>query len=282
MGEVKKGAIYDLHCHSSASDGILRPDELVSRAKVQQVDVLALTDHDTLAGYRLAQETANALGVRLICGVEFSCQWGKQAIHVVGLNLNPEAPELLAALGRQQEEREKRAGEIAGRLAKQGIQGALEGARRFAGNSTLGRPHFAQFLVEGGHVASVNAAFKQYLGAGKVGDVKNGWPEFDEAVAWIKAAGGVAVLAHPMKYKMTRTKLHAMLADFVDAGGIAMEVIAGGQTPQVTADLAKVAERFQLFASCGSDFHRPDQPWQELGAFGTLPTNCKPVWCAWE
>lgn len=276
------GTVYDLHCHSNASDGILRPDELVSRAKAQQVDVLALTDHDTLEGYALAKETGDQLGVQIICGIELSSQWGKHGIHIVGLGIDPGAVNLAEAIESQQQERSRRANEIAMRLAKQGIPGALEGARKFAGNSSLGRPHFARFLVEQGHVGSANAAFKRYLGAGKIGDVKHGWPDFERIVHWIREAGGVAVLAHPAKYKMTRTKLCSMVADFTEAGGAAIEVIAGWQTAEVTNSLARVAKQFQLLASCGSDFHGPNQPWQELGAFGTLPPDCKPVWCAWE
>lgn len=282
MSSPSAGTIYDLHCHSNASDGILRPDELVSRAKARQVDVLALTDHDTLAGYSLARQAAAEVGLKLICGVEFSSQWSRQGIHIVGLNLDPDSSVLAEAVAQQQHTRAQRAIEIADRLEKHGIQGALEGASRYAGEATLGRPHFAQFLVEKGHVSSVNAAFKQYLGAGKIGDVRHGWPDFTTTVGWIRAAGGTAVLAHPTKYKMTRTKLCAMIADFMDAGGEGIEVIAGGQTPQVTADLARVADRFQLLASCGSDFHAPDKPWQELGAFGTLPAICRPVWQAWQ
>lgn len=282
MAIASSGKVYDLHCHSSASDGILRPDELVSRAKMQGVSVLALTDHDTLEGYAAATQAAEGMDLHLICGVEFSSQWRNQGIHIVGLNLDPECPSLLAAIDQQQSERTTRAIEIAARLAKLGIPDALEGAQQFAGESSLGRPHFARFLVEQGHVSSINAAFKQYLGAGKAGDVKHGWPDFEEIIGWIRAAGGVPVLAHPAKYKMTRTKLCSMIGDFVAAGGMAIEVIAGYQAPQLTDDLAGIANKYQLLASCGSDFHLPDQPWQELGAFGTLPPRCNPVWGAWE
>ncbi len=276
------GAVYDLHCHSNASDGILRPDELVSRAKAQQVDVLALTDHDTLQGYELARKSADELGMTLICGIELSSQWARQGIHIVGLNLDPSATAIAEAVALQQQERSSRAQEIAARLEKLGFSGALDGARRFAGEASLGRPHFARFLVEQGHVDSMNTAFKRYLGAGKIGDVRHGWPEFEQVVGWIRAAGGIAVLAHPAKYKMTRSKLHALVADFREAGGEAMEVIAGQQTAQVTDTLARVATKFGLLASCGSDFHAPNQPWQELGAFGKLPPVCRPVWCAWD
>ncbi len=277
-----KSAVYDLHCHSNASDGILRPDELVSRAKAQQVDVLALTDHDTLDGYRAAKQVGDDIGVRLICGIEISSQWGKQGIHIVGLNLNPESPDLAVALAQQQQQRRDRAVEIAARLEKHGMPGTLEGARQYAGDAALGRPHFARYLVEKEYVASTNAAFKKFLGAGKIGDVKQCWPDFEQAISWIRAAGGIAVLAHPAKYKMTRSKLHAMVGDFCDAGGMAIEVISGYQAPQETDTLARVASRFKLLASCGSDFHAPNQPWQELGGFGKLPPVCDPVWSAWE
>lgn len=273
--------MHDLHCHSLCSDGILRPQALVSRAKTQGVTVLALTDHDTVAGIDEAQAAAEDEGIRVLPGIEFSCLWNGTGIHIVGLNIDPSHPQMQAAVARQGESREIRAQQIGDKLAKAGIPGALEGARKKAGDAVIGRPHFAQFLVESGRVSSMNAAFKKYLGAGKVGDVKQVWPSIPEAVGWILASGGVAVIAHPDKYKMTRTKLGRLIAEFAEAGGQAMEVVSGHQAPDLTRNLCQIANKHSLYASCGSDFHVPDQPWQELGAFSALPDDCRPVWELW-
>ncbi len=273
--------MYDLHSHSLCSDGILRPQAVVSRAKAQGVSVLALTDHDTVAGIVEAQAAAAEEGIVLLPGIEFSCLWQGTGIHIVGLNIDPLHPQLIAAVEQQTCNRNQRAEQIAAKLAKAGIPGALEGARQRAGEGVIGRPHFAKFLVDTGRVSSMSAAFKRYLGAGKIGDVKQVWPTIDQAVGWILAAGGVAVLAHPDKYKMTRTKLGRLLEEFVEAGGQALEVISGRQEPRVTEDMSRLANKFGLFASCGSDFHVPDQPWQELGQFNDLPADCRPVWELW-
>lgn len=274
--------MHDLHTHSLCSDGILRPQALVSRAKMQGVTVLALTDHDSVAGIEEAQLAAQVEGIRLLPGIEFSCLWNGTGIHIVGLNIDPEHPQMQLAIARQAENRETRAVQIGEKLAKVGIPGALAGARRLAGDAVIGRPHFAQYLIETGRVSSVNAAFKKYLGAGKIGDVKQVWPSITEATGWITAAGGVAVLAHPDKYKMTRTKLCKLIEEFVSIGGQGMEVVSGHQSPALTRDLRLIANKYGLYASCGSDFHVPDQPWQELGAFGGLPDDCRPVWELWR
>ncbi len=273
--------IFDLHSHSSASDGMLSPLELVSRARAQGVDVLALTDHDTIAGLEQARVAANDCGLELINGIEFSCLWARQGVHIVGLNVDIDSEALQQAVGHQARVRAERAEQIAARLAKQGIEGTLEGARRLAGEGVVTRPHFARYLVEVGAVKSVNVAFKKYLGAGKAGDVKALWPSVEQVVEWITQAGGVAVLAHPDKYKMTRTKLRALLADFTAAGGQAVEVVSGKQQSAVTKELSRMVSAAGLAASCGSDFHVPNQPWQELGQFGGLTEACQPVWHLW-
>lgn len=274
--------MHDLHTHSLCSDGILRPQALVSRAKMQGVTVLALTDHDTVAGIAEAQVAAAAEGIRLLPGIEFSCLWNGIGIHVVGLNIDPNHPQMQEAVRRQGENRDIRAQQIGEKLAKAGVPGAFEGARRIAGDSVIGRPHFAQYLIEKGRVSSVSAAFKRYLGSGKIGDVKQVWPSIEEAVGWIVASGGVAVLAHPDKYKMTRTKLGVLIGDFTGVGGQAIEVVSGQQTADLTQNLRLLANKYGLYASCGSDFHVPDQPWQELGNFGGLPYECRPVWELWR
>lgn len=274
--------MHDLHTHSLCSDGILRPQELVSRARAQGVLTLALTDHDTVEGIDEARQAAAREGIELIPGIEFSCLWDGIGVHIVGLNIDPDHPLMLAAVARQQQRREERAHSIAEKLAKVGIPGALEGARARATGNGIGRPHFAHFMVEQGHVASVSAAFQKYLGSGKVGDVKQLWPDIAQAIEWIRGAGGVAVVAHPDKYKVTRTKLRRLLAEFAEAGGQALEVISGQQSPTLSRDLLALAQKYDLSASCGSDFHVPGQPWQELGNFGQLPPGSQPVWELWQ
>lgn len=271
-------AIYDLHSHSSASDGILSPAALVSRAKINNVTALALTDHDTTAGLEEAQEQSRLEGLDLIPGIEFSSQWLGRGIHIVGLNIDPQAPSIQEGVALQAQRRVERAEQIAARLAKAGVEAALEGARSYAVGENIGRPHFARYLVEAGYVSNSNQAFKKYLGAGKPGDIKQCWPEFGEVVRWITDAGGIAVLAHPCKYKMTRSRLCVMVQAFVEAGGTAIEVVSGPQTPNQTRDIAAIALKYDLAASCGSDFHSPGQAWQELGRFPRLPEPLQPVW----
>jgi 3',5'-nucleoside bisphosphate phosphatase len=270
--------IYDLHTHSNASDGFLSPQALIERASAKGVGALALTDHDTLAGQAEAQMAATAAGIELISGIEFSTQWLGRSIHVVGLGFDPNASILMEGIARQTISRAERAQTIGEKLSKVGINDAYAGALAIAGESVLGRPHFAQYLVSVGAVKDVASAFKRYLGAGKIGDVKQQWPSVDEAVHWIKAAGGFAVIAHPDKYDMTRSKLCQLLGLFKEAGGDALEVISGKQLSTITDKLARLAGQFNLAASCGSDFHMPNQPWQELGAFGKLPDFCQPIW----
>ena len=273
---------FDLHSHSNISDGFLSPEDLLMRAAAQGVEALALTDHDTLAGLDRARVAAAACGVELINGIELSCLWGKIGVHIVGLNVDPDSACLQAGVASQLAVREERAIKIAERLRKQGIPGVLDGARAIAGEAVIGRPHFARYLVESGAVATLSQAFKKYLGTGKAGDVKNMWPNFIDAIEWIHAAGGVAVLAHPAKYGLTRTKLGALVGSFAESGGDALEIISGRQDRAVTDSLVRLAQQRQLHASCGSDFHLPDQPWQELGAFGTMPADCSPVWELWQ
>ena len=269
---------FDLHCHSHFSDGALSPEVLIARAKEREVDVLALTDHDTIAGLSLAQKAADEYGIKLINGIEFSSQWGKGGVHIVGLGFRQDSPELIAAIDAQNLSRSGRAEQIAARLAKAGISGSLEGAQALAGNAYVGRPHFAQYLVNTGAVNNINAAFKKYLGAGKSADVKYQWPVMKTVIDWIHLAGGVAVLAHPCKYELTRTKMCALVKDFAAAGGDALEVVSGMQAHPVTEDLARIAAANNLAASCGSDFHLPGQAWQELGCFPALPQMSRPVW----
>lgn len=270
--------IFDLHSHTHFSDGRLSPAELLLRAKERRVSVLAVTDHDTIAGLPSAQQAAQAAGVKLVSGIEFSSRWGKVNVHVIGLGVDLASMILIDAIRLQEQARIRRAEEIAERLSRLGIVGAYEGAQAIAGEALVGRPHFAQFLVATGAAKSINAAFKKFLGTGKPADVKYEWPDMDAVIEWIKRADGLAVLAHPAKYDLTRTKMCKLIADFATAGGDAIEVINGIQSSNLTQDLARITQAHNLYGSCGSDFHFPNQPWQELGQFGQLPPGVKPIW----
>jgi hypothetical protein len=268
----------DLHCHTNVSDGTLTPDELIHLAQKRGVDILSITDHDTLDAYSKISSIPASL--KLISGIEFSSQWRGQGIHIVGLNIDVTHPKLQEAVAQQSIVRDYRALKIADRLAKKGFIGCMEGAKKF-GSHQIGRPHFAQHLVEIGAVKDTKEAFKKYLGAGKIGDIKDGWPSIDEIVSWIKLAGGIAVLAHPKKYSMTRTKLLELISDFRSAGGEGMEVISGYQDRNITKDLAKLCNNFELLASCGSDFHDINRKWAALGMVDRIPESCNPIWQAW-
>jgi len=268
----------DLHCHSTASDGALPPQELVSRAHEKGVSHLALTDHDTIAGLEEASEAARRVGITLIAGTELSCLWRSHTIHIVGLDFDTSDQQLRQALERQNNNRWSRARTIADKLVKLQIENLLEKAIGKADGDVPGRPHFARVLVEEGAVKDVAQAFKRYLGAGKAGDVKGFWPELPEVVQWITDAGGVAVLAHPRKYKMTATKLRALVTDFRQAGGRSIEVSTSGQSSGDLGFLAELCRRENLLASQGSDFHFPGAPWCELGSVMKMPDGLEPVW----
>lgn len=271
----------DLHCHSHFSDGQLAPDELLQRAYSNGVRCLSITDHDTLGAYQSGPLFVPS-DMTLIPGIEMSAEWAGRNIHIVGLDVNPDDIALLSAVDSQQQVRIERAEQIARRLQKLGAGDLGPRARELANGASIGRPHFAHALVEAGVVRNVKEAFRKYLGTGKPGDVRNLWPSLATATNWINAAGGIAVLAHPGKYKLTRTKLNLLLDEFTAAGGRAMEVISGSQTDDETRKLAGIAAERQLLASCGSDFHRPDMQWSDLGRFPPLPASCEPVWAQWN
>lgn len=273
--------LYDLHCHSTASDGSLTPEAVVQRAHARGVGALALTDHDTTIGLAEAAEAARSFNMRFIAGIELTAQWQGRSLHVLGLNIQPNHPSVQQAQAHQWGLRTERALAIAQKLSQLNLRGALEGAQRYAGQGVICRPHFAQFIVDSGAAPSVNAAFKKYLAANKPADVKVNWPSLMQVIQWINDAGGIAVLAHPDKYTLTRTKLNQLLQAFTAEGGRGLEVISGRQLPGIADRLAVLAHTYNLLASCGSDFHHPNQPWQELGSFGKLPHICQPIWQAW-
>lgn len=268
----------DLHCHSKASDGALTPAEVVARAAENGVTHLALTDHDTIAGLPEARAAAAEHGITLINGIELSCVWRSHTIHVIGLDFDETDDAFLAALARQHDNRWQRAGLIAEKLSRLKVDGLLEKATEQAGGNVPGRPHFAQVLVDEGVVPKIVHAFKRHLGAGKPGDVKACWPELEEVVSWIARAGGIAVLAHPRKYRLTATRLRDLTADFCRAGGRGIEVSVSGQSSGDLGFVAELARREQLLASQGSDFHFPGAPWCELGKIIKMPEGLEPVW----
>jgi predicted metal-dependent phosphoesterase TrpH len=272
---------YDLHSHSTASDGTLSPAALVRAADAAGVRVLALTDHDTTAGVAEALQATAGLSLELLAGVEISVTWSAQTVHIVGLNLDPENEILQAGLRSLREFREWRAHEIGRRLAQSGITDAYAGALAHSNGILVSRTHFARMLVERGLVEDERKVFKRYLVKGKPGYVAGDWASLEAAVGWIHAAGGQAVIAHPARYKMTRSKLRRLFAEFKALEGEAIEVISGSHSRDDAVAMAKHAADFDLLASAGSDFHNPEQPWIALGRLPMLPSGCRPIWQRW-
>ena len=276
----------DLHCHSTASDGALAPAVVVARAFERGVRLLALTDHDTLDGLDEAGAAAQALGVQLVNGIELSCTWGGATIHVLGYAFNRDAPALQQAIAELHEGRWLRAAEIAKRLEAKGMPGALEGARAMqqelgdSGNAPA-RPHFADFLVRSGYVKDRAEAFRKWLGSGKLGDVKQHWPELAQAVDTLRRANAWVSLAHPWQYDFTRSKRRKLIADFVGAGGHSLEVVNGMQPAEQVGSLAILAREFGMFVTAGSDFHAPGQ-WSELGVYRPMPEDLPPLWARFK
>ena len=272
---------HDLHTHSTASDGAYAPAELVRQAHAAGVTHLALTDHDCTAGLAEALAEASACGLALIPAVEISTTWHGKSVHVVGLNVAADCPALQAGLARLQTIRRTRAEEMGRRLAKAGIEGGFEAVQAMVGAGMVTRTHFAQFLVGLGLAGSVREVFERYLVQGKPGYVPTEWAGLEEAVGWIKSAGGVAVVAHPQRYKLTGSWLSRLLREFKEAGGEALEVVAGSANLGDIQSSATAARRHGLLASVGSDFHSPENIWLKLGRLPALPQDLTPVWSLW-
>lgn len=272
--------LFDLHTHSTASDGKLAPTALVRRARERGVDVLAITDHDSIAAYGELDDRATG-DLRLVSGIELSAQWRAQTIHVVGLDIDLRSGVIQEAVARQRAARLRRALAIAQRLARKGLGDLSPAVADLGERISVGRPHIAEMLVEQGHARSTDDAFRKHLGNGRIGDLRDEWASLEQVVAWIREAGGSAVIAHPEKYGMTRTRLRELIADFRGAGGHALEVVSGRQQEQESRQLAKLCADAGLCASTGSDFHQPDQYWAELGSQPALPAGCTPVWDRW-
>ena len=271
----------DLHCHSTASDGALTPRELILRAHAQGVQTLALTDHDTIEGLPAAQQAVDELGMQLINGIEMSCVWAGMTIHILGYGFSLDDPVILAATNALHKGRWLRAEEIAKRLAAKGIAGTLDGAQAIQAQlgdslNAPARPHFAQFLVNEGHVRDYAEAFRKWLGAGKIGDVKQHWPSLEETMATLHSAKASISLAHLYHYKLTRTKRRRLVQDFVNAGGHALEVVNGMQPAEQVGTLSILAREFNLKVTAGSDFHLPRQ-WSEIGRYRAVPDDLTPL-----
>lgn len=275
---------YDLHCHSNISDGTLTPAEVVNRAHGRGVRVLALTDHDDTDGLAEARGAAEGLGMTFVNGVEISVTWRKHTLHLVGLGIDPAYPPLQQGLLSVRSGRGLRAQKMSDELAKIGIGGVFTGALKFADNpNMIGRTHFARYLVEAGHCKDVKSVFNRYLATGKPGYVPHQWANLADAIGWIKGSGGLAVLAHPGrymvgKYSMGKKSMHELLTEFTELGGAALEVVTGSHTPEQYAEFSRYAEEFNLYSSCGSDFHGPDESYRDLGRLPDLPMICRPVW----
>ena len=269
----------DLHCHSTVSDGTLEPEALAARAKANGVELWALTDHDELGGQRRAQAAARAAGLPYLNGVEISVTFLDTTVHIVGLGIDSEDERLRQGLVATRGGREARAREMADELAKVGITGTYEGALRYVGNPELiSRTHFARHLVDSGVCADTQEVFRRFLVEGKPGFVPHRWATLKNAVTWIGDAGGVAIVAHPARYKFSPTEEYALFTEFKGHGGRGVEVTTGSHTAAEAERYAGTALEFDLLASCGSDFHSPDESRIDLGGLPPLPSGLTPVW----
>ncbi len=273
----------DLHCHSDVSDGTLSPQALAARAKGNGVELWSLTDHDEVGGQQRARDAAFELGLPYLAGCEISVTFADTTVHIVGLGLDPEDATLKAGLAATRDGRKLRAMEMADGLAKVGIHGAFEGALSFVGNPDLmSRTHFARFLVATGVCRDTQEVFRKYLVQGRPGYVPHRWASLRDAVAWIGGAGGVAVIAHPARYKFSANEEYALFTEFIAHGGRGVEVVTGSHSAADAVRYAGTALEFNLLASRGSDFHSPDESHMDLGSLPPLPARLTPIWDALE
>ena len=273
---------YDLHCHSTRSDGVLTPTEVIRRAAGGGVDVIALTDHDEVAGLDEARAAAREAGIEFIDGCEISVTWQGDTVHVVGLGIDPANAGLGEGLASVRAGRDARARKIGESLERAGIPRAFEGALAYVTSERLiSRTHFARFLIEAGHVRDMKDAFKRYLAAGKPGYVPHAWASLAQAVDWIHGAGGQAVIAHPGRYRVTPAELRALIGEFRDLGGDALEILSPSHAPAEYASFAAIARSHGLKGSCGTDFHGPGESRFDFGELPPLPGGVDPVWSGW-
>ena len=269
----------DLHCHSVVSDGTLTPEDLAARAKANGVELWSLTDHDEIGGQHRAAAAARSQGMAYLTGTEISVTFAGNTVHIVGLGFNPDNTALAQGLAATRAGRGERAQEMAAQLAQVGIHGAYEGALKFVGNPELiSRTHFARFLVETQVCRDTNEVFRKYLTEGKPGYVPHRWATLGDAVRWINEAGGLAVIAHPARYKFSANEVFALFSDFKAHGGAGVEVVTGSHTAAEYVTYAAMAEEFGLAASRGSDFHSPDESHTDLGTLPYLPGHLTPIW----
>lgn len=269
---------YDLHTHSTASDGTLTPTELVHRAHEKGVTTLSLTDHDTTDGCAEAQIAADDLGLNFVSGIELSVTYSHQTIHIVGLGINPDDAQLNQGLIRLREFRARRGEEIARKLEKANFENPLQGAQKFANGEILSRTHFARYIVEQGRAKDIKQVFKRFLVSGKPGYVSGQWATLEEALCWIQGAGGVAAIAHPARYKISATRLRQLITEFKELGGIGFEAISGSHSADEEQRMMQLAKQFDLYISKGSDFHSPDNIYHELGSLQDIPAGSTPIW----
>jgi 3',5'-nucleoside bisphosphate phosphatase len=269
----------DLHCHSVVSDGTLTPEALAARAKANGVELWALTDHDEIGGQARAAAAAAANGMAYLTGTEISVTFANETVHIVGLGFDATNPIIVNGLAKTRGGRGERAMEMSDGLAKVGIKGAYDGALKFVGNPELiSRTHFARFLVESGVCKDTYEVFRKYLTEGKPGYVPHSWAKLGDAVGWIVQSGGVAVIAHPGRYKFTANEEFALFSEFKTHGGLGVEVVTGSHTTAEYVEYAAVAKEFGMAASRGSDFHSPDESRIDLGTLPMLPGDLTPVW----
>lgn len=269
----------DLHCHSVVSDGTLTPEVLATRARGNGVDLWALTDHDEIGGVQRARVAAQAQGMAFLSGVEISVSFASETVHIVGLGFDDSDPRIAQGLAATRGGRDTRAMEMAEQLAQVGIAGAYEGALKYVGNPALiSRTHFARFLVEAGVCKETSEVFRKYLTEGKPGFVPHRWANLGDAVHWITQAGGVAIIAHPARYRLTANEEFALFSEFKEHGGQGVEVVTGSHSVAEYATYAAMAREFGLAASRGSDFHGPDESHTDLGKLPALPAGLTPVW----
>ena len=269
----------DLHCHSVVSDGTLSPEELAARAKANGVELWALTDHDEIGGQHRAAAAARAQGMAYLTGTEISVTFADTTVHIVGLGFDPDNTQLAQGLAATRDGRGERAKDMAEQLARVGIKNAYEGALQFVGNPALiSRTHFARFLVETGVCKETSEVFRKYLTEGKPGYVPHRWAALGDAVRWITEAGGIAVIAHPARYKFSANEEFALFSEFKAHGGRGVEVVTGSHSAAEYVTYAAMAKEFDLAASRGSDFHSPDESHTDLGTLPLLPGALTPVW----
>ena len=281
-GDAQAAVNADLHCHSNVSDGVLAPAELAQRAHEKGVQLWSLTDHDEIDGLAQAAAAAESLGLAFVPGVEISVTWGTETLHIVGLRIDPRNETLIDGLQRTRVGRTRRAHEMAAQLDAVGIPDAFEGALNYVGNPDLiSRTHFARYIVEINRCDDVREVFTKYLVAGKPGYVPTQWASLEDAVAWISAAGGVAVIAHPGRYKLNDAALRELFRQFKELGGAAIEVVTGSHTTDQYKRFANYANDFGFMASRGSDFHGPKESRFDLGTLPPLPDSVVPVWRDW-